>query len=93
VFAGLAVATTYMAVFGGLGVLGAVRYVRCPACGHLTAASGSGVPESCPRCRHVVLFHPLHTLHALHALHRRTHVGAEGGSGLPQHAVSGAPHR
>jgi hypothetical protein len=62
--------TTYMAIFGGLGMLGAVRYVRCPACGHLTAASGSGTPQGCPYCRHGALFHPLHTLHDAHIWHR-----------------------
>jgi hypothetical protein len=90
VLVGLMCATTYMAIFGGLGILGAVRYVCCPVCGHLTAVSGSAAPEACPHCRHVAMFHPLLTLHDAHIWHRGVHLEPELGSGLPQHAESGS---
>lgn len=80
----LAVATLYMAINGGLGVVGVVRYVRCPACGHLVLASGTEVPEHCSHCQHLALYHPWHTLHDLAIGHRRPLHSPVGGPGLPQ---------
>ena len=65
----LACVTTYMAVYGGLGVLGAIRFVRCPQCRHLVPASRIPL-EECPHCRHAAQYHhPVHALHEAYVLH------------------------
>lgn len=79
---GLAVATVYMAIFGGMGALGIVRYRRCPDCGHLTLTSAVGRPDPCGHCRHLTLYHPLHTLHEA-AVHRHLLHPVHGGARLP----------
>lgn len=66
----LAVVATYMAVYGGLGVIGAIRFVRCPECRHMVPRTIFR-PGPCPHCRHAELYHhPLHSLHEAHLLHR-----------------------
>lgn len=64
VLLGLAFVTAYMAIMGGLGMIGAVHFVRCMHCGHLVAMSGTGLPEQCVHCQHVVMYH--HPIRALH---------------------------
>ena len=80
----LGIATVYMAVYGGLGIVGVVRYVRCPRCGHLTIESGTGPPEHCGHCRHLLLYHPLHCLHDLPIWHREALSSSRGEPGLSQ---------
>jgi hypothetical protein len=57
----VAVAATWMGIFGLLGAIGCVRLRRCRACGHLTPASSKSV-TACPYCRHARLMH--HQVHA-----------------------------
>ena len=84
-FAMLVLATASMGVFGGLGMLGVVRLVRCPTCGHLTTASGTAPPDHCAHCRHAALYHPLQALHQPDAWHR----GALAGVGMAADAAPG----
>ena len=53
-----------------LGVLGAVRMVRCDRCRHWGWTSPTQPLRSCPRCRHGNLLHPILTLHHLYQSHR-----------------------
>lgn len=67
------VIATAMAVAGLLGIAGALRLVRCPACRHLVVADPGGA-ASCPYCRHE---RALHMVHLDHGLHRHAGHAAE----------------
>jgi hypothetical protein len=89
----LACITTYMAVVGGLGALGASRFVRCPRCGHLVTASGSGPPERCAHCRHVALYHhPFQALHDYTLVHGGLLTTPEVAPGTGEQSRSRASH-
>jgi DNA-directed RNA polymerase subunit RPC12/RpoP len=57
----LAVAVTWMGIFGLLGAIGCVRLRRCRSCGHLAPSATTPVMV-CPYCRHQRLMH--HRVHA-----------------------------
>jgi DNA-directed RNA polymerase subunit RPC12/RpoP len=59
----LAAASTVAIFVGLLGMVGQFFVVRCASCGHLTVSSANRPRESCPRCRHSMLLHPLHAAH------------------------------
>lgn len=62
-FAVLVGAATTAALYVGLmGMLGAAHVVRCAACNRWTMSGSDRSTQSCPRCDHPVLWHPLDTL-------------------------------
>ena len=58
----LGVAATLALVFGLMGVVGAVAFLRCPACGHV-AVGGRARPPYCLHCKRLQHVHPLSVLH------------------------------
>jgi len=57
---------------GALVLVGAVRFVRCENCNHLTMVHVRSIANTCMWCRHEYVMHPLHSIHehAPHASHR-----------------------
>ncbi len=60
---------------GFLGIVGEVRFVRCPRCNHLEAAPAYLTSRACVRCRHEHVFHPVVAIHHSWAEH---HPGSAG---------------
>jgi DNA-directed RNA polymerase subunit RPC12/RpoP len=56
---------------GFLGVIGAVRFVRCEECGRIELVSTAAPARACLRCRHRRLLHPVTSVHD--ALHHEGH--------------------
>ncbi|MEO9109435.1 MAG: hypothetical protein ABI368_04380 [Jatrophihabitantaceae bacterium] len=48
---------------GLLGIVGAVRLARCDHCGHFGLTAAREELQTCARCRHERLLHPLVALH------------------------------
>jgi len=60
--------TTWMAIVGLMGVIGAVRFKRCRMCGHLRPGGSQGQSAVCPYCRHPWLAHHLMPVRIHHFL-------------------------
>jgi DNA-directed RNA polymerase subunit RPC12/RpoP len=58
----LALAATVAIYIGLIGLLGGLYIVECSQCGHLTFSYTNRPANSCARCRHPVLMHPLHAM-------------------------------
>jgi DNA-directed RNA polymerase subunit RPC12/RpoP len=52
----LAIAATWMAVVGLMGITGMIRLRRCRGCGHMLPST-RGSTVDCPYCRHPRLLH------------------------------------
>lgn len=64
----LAVATTWMAIVGLLGAIGAARLRRCRSCGHLLVGAPLRTSGVCPYCRHRWLVRHVIPVHLRHLL-------------------------
>jgi DNA-directed RNA polymerase subunit RPC12/RpoP len=71
----LAAASTVAIFVGLLGMAGHFFILRCAACHHPTVSSANRPRQSCPRCRHPVLLHPLRAVHHPSTAGSRAHVG------------------